>query len=191
MVHNRKKHYRHSIRLPGYDYTQPGAYFITICTYQKQCWFGDIIDGEMHFNQLGFIVYQFWRSLPHRFPHIELDAFVVMPNHVHGILVITDTRISTIEKDTLRKEQFGRPVPGSIPTVIRSFKSAVTKRINVMRELSTPPIWQNNYYESIVRIEKGLDRVRQYIINNPTNWTEDEENPQDSADELLDLGLYF
>jgi putative transposase len=82
MKFNPKKHHRRSIRLCEYDYTQPGAYYITICTYQKQCWFGDVVNGEMQHNQLGYIVYSFWQALPRRFQHIQLDEFVVMPNHL-------------------------------------------------------------------------------------------------------------
>ncbi|MBD2201969.1 transposase [Calothrix sp. FACHB-1219] len=185
MAYNPKKHHRRSIRLPKYDYTQIGAYFTTICTYKKQCWFGDVMNGEMQHNQLGIIVYTFWQALPRRFSHIELDAFVVMPNHVHGILIITD---AGARQPTA--EQFGKPVPGSIPTIIRAFKSAVTKRINLMRKTPYPPIWQRNYYESIIR-QDGLDNVRQYILNNPFAWAEDEENPLHHPQEQLDLDVYF
>lgn len=87
MTYNPKKHHRRSIRLPGHDYTQIAAYFPTICTYKKQCWFGDVINGEMQHNQLGIIVHTFWQALPRRFSDIQLDAFVVMPNHMHGILI--------------------------------------------------------------------------------------------------------
>lgn len=178
MSYNPKKHHRRSIRLPGYDYTQPGAYYITICTYEKQCWFGDVVDGKMHYNYLGFIAYRFWLALSRRFKHIKLDAFVVMPNHIHGILIITEYGRNKARDRTPRKEQFGKPVPGSIPTVVRSYKSAVTRRINLMRRSRTVPIWQDNYHESIIRIEKGLEPVRQYIVNNPLKWTWDEENPK-------------
>lgn len=194
MSYSPKQHCRRSIRLPGYDYTQPGAYYITICTYQKQSWFGDVVNGEMHCNHLGSIAYSFWQALPRRFPHIQLDAFVVMPNHLHGILVITDEGRHTAIQHylTLTKEQFGKPVPGSIPTVVRSFKSAVTQRINLMRRSPTPPIWQRNYHESIIRIEQGLDGVRQYIVNNPLQWPSDEENPQSDPNYQQDsLDLYF
>ncbi|BAY07544.1 transposase [Calothrix sp. NIES-2098] len=206
MPYNPKQHHRRSIRLPGYDYTQIAAYFTTICTYKKQCWFGDVINGEILHNQLGIIVHHFWQALPRRFSHIQLDAFVVMPNHVHGILIITDsgarqpqsfpsvenfTDAVPLQNTNIRKtEQFGKPVSGSIPTVIRSFKSAVTKRINLMRKTPYPPVWQRDYYERIIR-EDGLDNVRQYIINNPLQWAEDEENPSHHPYEQLDLGLYF
>lgn len=191
MAYNPKIHHRRSIRLPEYDYTQPGAYYITICTHKRQCWFGDVENGEMQKNYLGEIAHRFWEALPRRFSHIQLDVFVVMPNHLHGILIITDEGYQALPKDRPIKEQFGRPVPGSIPTVVRSFKSAVTKRINLMRRGKNPPIWQDNYYESIVRIETGLDRIREYIINNPCHWEIDKENPKYYSNEILDLGLDF
>lgn len=194
MSYDSKRHHRRSIRLPQYDYTQPGAYYITICTDQRQCWFGDVVNNDMHCNHLGYIARSFWVGLPFRFPHIQLDAFVVMPNHLHGILVIINEGTETTTEPYRRpqKEQFGQPVPGSIPTVVRSFKSAVTKRINLMRRSRTPRIWQRNYYESIIRIEKGLDEVRRYIINNPYQWALDEENPKfDLNYQQYSLELYF
>ncbi|QIR36062.1 transposase [Tolypothrix sp. PCC 7910] len=207
MTFNPKKHHRRSIRLPGYDYTQIGAYFTTICTYKKQCWFGNVVNGEMQYNQLGVIAYKFWQALPRRFSHIRLDAFVVMPNHLHGILIITDAMearqsqsfpsadnfsdtVPLQNNNNQKNEQFGKPIAGSITTIIRGFKSAVTKRINLMRKNPYPPIWQRDYYESIIRQDR-LDNVRQYIINNPCAWTEDEENPARQPHEQLDLGLYF
>lgn len=194
MAYNPKRHHRRSIRLPGYDYTQPGAYYITICTYQRQSWFGDVVNGEMHCNRLGYITHRFWQALPRRFPHIQLDAFVVMPNHLHGILIITDEGKDTAKRYfcTSKKEQFGKPVPGSIPTVVRSFKSAVTQRINLMRRSPIPPIWQRNYHENIIRVEQDLERIRHYIINNPRQWASDEENPQSDPDyQQYSLDLYF
>jgi putative transposase len=190
MSYNPKKHHRRSIRLPENDYTQPGAYYITICTYERQCWFGEVVNGEMRCNELGYIARRFWQALPRRFSHIQLDAFVVMPNHLHGILIITE-RAKRTQPEQPKKEQFGKPVPGTIPTVIRSFKSAVTRRINLMRASKIPPIWQDNYYESIVRSETGLDGIRQYIINNPLQWELDEDNPRYYPHEELDLDLYF
>lgn len=191
MTENFQKHHRRSIRLPGYDYTQPGAYYITICTYQRQCWLGNIINGQMYFNQLGKIVYKFWQVLPKRLPHIQLDAFVVMPNHLHGILIISKENECKIPTSIYTEEKFGKPVVGSIPTVIRSFKSSVTKQINLMRETPYPPIWQRNYYESVIRSEKHLENVRLYIVNNPLNWEKDEENPTHYQHETLDLDVYF
>ncbi|MDY7015580.1 MAG: transposase [Cyanobacteriota bacterium] len=189
MSYNPQKHHRRSIRLPEYNYRQPGAYFITICTYKKQCWLGDVVKGTMHCNHLGYIVSMFWQDLSRRFSHITIDVFVVMPNHIHGILILTDKELYVSQK-----EQFGKPVSGSIPTVVRSFKSTVSKRINRMRRESNPPFWQRNYYESIIRIEGGLDRVRQYIRNNPRRWDFDEETPRSDpnyGNNLYELNLYF
>ncbi|MDY6783283.1 MAG: transposase [Cyanobacteriota bacterium] len=189
MSYNPQKHHRHSIRLSEYDYRQPGAYFITICTYKKQCWLGDVVDGTMHCNRLGKLVSTFWLDLPRRFSHIEIDAFVVMPNHFHGILIITDK-----ESYIPQKEQFSKSVSGSIPTVVRSFKSTVSKRINRMRSKSNPPFWQRNYHESIIQSEGGLERVQHYILNNPCQWQLDRENPHPTPDRghnLYDLNLYF
>jgi REP element-mobilizing transposase RayT len=91
MNYNPEKHHRRSIRLKGYDYTGEGAYYFTICCHQRRCLLGEINDGVMHLNLVGATVKAVWDSLPRHFPLIELDAFVVMPNHVHGIIVITDT----------------------------------------------------------------------------------------------------
>ena len=91
MPYDSQKHHRRSIRLKGYDYTQPGAYYITLCTKARQCLFGDVVKGEMRLNSLGYIAFTCWQAIPNHFPHVELDAFVIMPNHLHGILVISDT----------------------------------------------------------------------------------------------------
>ena len=109
MPYNPKKHHRRSLRLPSYDYTQPGAYYITICTYQRQCWFGEVVNGEMRCNRLGDITYTFWQALPRRFPHIKLDVFVVMPNHLHGILIITEHGRKAMQLAT-PVEKFGKPI---------------------------------------------------------------------------------
>ena len=108
---------------------------------------------------------------------MRLDEFVVMPNHVHGILVIADNRRGTACRAPTTVERFGRPVTGSLPTIVRSFKSVSTKRINKVRNTPGIPVWQRNYYEHVIRSEKELDRIRQYIAHNPASWTEDAERP--------------
>ncbi len=187
MLQKEPKNQRKSIRLKRYDYTQNGAYFITICTYHRQCWFGQVLSGQMKYNTFGKIVCELWTSLPNRFSHLKLDAFMLMPNHLHGILIIDN--ISNNYEEHLYQEQFGKPRAGSISTVVRSFKSAVTKRINIMRSTRYPPIWQRNYYESIIRDEAGLDAVRTYINNNPLQWHQDENYRNNLAfpEELLNL----
>jgi putative transposase len=177
-------HHRHSLRLPSYDYTQPGAYFVTLCTHQRVCSLGAVADGQMQLNHWGRAVAECWAAIPAHFAHAALDEWVVMPNHVHGILVITD--VAVVAGDAVgarhcraptQPEQFGQPVPGSIPTILRSFKSAVTKRINALRGVNAPPVWQRNYYEHVIRNEKEQHAIREYIRLNPMQWALDRDNP--------------
>jgi REP element-mobilizing transposase RayT len=163
--------------LREYDYSQTGAYFITICTHERICLFGDIMNGEMRLNDAGWIVQQCWDQIPEHSPHVELGEFIVMPNHVHGIIVIAETPNVGARHAVPLPEKFCKPVPGSIPTIVRSFKSAVTKRINELRNTPGAPVWQRNYYEHIIRNEESLNRIRKYIANNPTQWELDRENP--------------
>ena len=120
-------YHHHSIWLPGHDYSQPGAYFITICTHNRQCLFGEIVDGEIMLNEFGELVKTEWQKTGIIRPNIVIDAFVVMPNHFHGILIITDT---DTEPGTKTIEQFGKSTKNSIPTIVRLFKSTTTKQIN-------------------------------------------------------------
>ncbi|MBO1048762.1 MAG: transposase [Dolichospermum sp. DEX182a] len=172
MSYNPQIHHRRSIRLKDYDYTQEGAYFITICTKNKQCIFGDIKQGEMQLNLLGTIARDYWQEIPQHFPHIKLDIFVIMPNHIHGILWIIE-KIKT----TNQQRNFGEMILGSIPCVIRSYKSAVTKKINqICHQKGISSVWQKNFYEHIHQDEKSLEIIRNYIINNPLNWENDPDN---------------
>lgn len=180
MPYDPRIHHRCSIRLKEYDYTQPGAYFVTICTKARQCLFGDVVKGEMRLNHLGHIAFNYWLEIPKHFPHLELDTFVVMPNHLHGILTIVNIPVGTQESYVRNIEQFGKPVSGSIPTVIRSYKSAVTKRINaICNTKGTSLIWQRDFYEHISRHQESLQNIRKYIIENPWRWAEDPENCRD------------
>lgn len=161
-------HHRQSIRLRDYDYTQQGAYFITICGHERMCLFGNVFAGEMKLNTWGQIILEAWEHTAIVRPHVELDAFVVMPNHIHGILVITksvsETRPFT-PTYTLH--------PGSLGAMMGQFKSSVTKRIQRLPHAPEHPIWQRNYYEHIIRNEKSLNMIRSYILNNPAKWIED------------------
>jgi REP element-mobilizing transposase RayT len=166
MKYNPNIHHRRSIRLKRYDYSQPGAYFITICTHQRECLFGEIIDGQMQLNQFGKIVQYHWHNLEKYHSHIQLDEFVVMPNHFHGIIIInkkldTDTSIDIQQT--------------AIPEIIRGFKTFSARQINKIRHQSSVPLWQRNYYERIIRDEEELNQIKKYIINNPLNWTKDPE----------------
>jgi len=179
---NDTKYHRRSIRLPHYDYSQAGAYFVTICVYQRECLLGEIVGGEMILNEYGKIADSCWREIPNHFPHVELDEHIVMPNHLHGIIVMVGARHAVPlplqqQNGTICREKFGQPVSGTIPTVVRSFKSAVTKQINQNRNTPGIPVWQRNYYEHIIRDDNDLNRIREYIMNNPLKWCEDENNP--------------
>lgn len=184
MIYDPNKHHRRSIRLKNYDYSQPGAYFITICTHNRQCLFGEIVNGEMVLNEYGEIAKQCWLEIPVHFPHVQLDEFVIMPNHVHGIIIVGSRHALTLQiaVPPQQIEQFGKPTHGSIPTIIRSYKSACTKQINIIHQSPANPVWQRNYYEHIIRNENELDSIREYIINNPLKWSFDLENSEKQKD---------
>ena len=169
MTYNPDIHHRHSIRLRDYDYRSAGAYFVTICTFQRECLFGDVVDGEMRLNSLGEIAREEWLRTEIVRKNVSMDAFVIMPNHFHGILLMDDS---------CRGEAAPRPVmAGSIGAILGQFKSIVTKRINALRDNPGCPVWQRNYYEHVVRNEGDLANIRQYIANNPLKWDLDENNP--------------
>ena len=167
-------HHRRSIRVKGYDYSSEGAYYVTIVAYHRDCIFGEIKDEEVHLNDFGNIADKCWREIPNHFRNVELGAYVIMPNHMHGIIMINDNRRGTIYRAPTQ-EQFQKPVSGSIPTIIRTYKAAVTRRIG--REHNATGIWQRNYYEHIVRDEKDLQNKTDYIEANPMLWDKDDNNP--------------
>ncbi len=181
------KHHRRSIRLKGYDYAQAGAYFITICTQNRESRFGEIVNSKMVLNDAGRMVQTEWEQLRERFSSIELDAYVVMPNHFHAIVTITDSDnnvgaglVSAPNGATTRVAPTAqRPTLGDI---VGAFKSLVTNAyIRGVRELGWPPfdkrLWQRNYHERIIRNERELNAIRQYIYDNPAHWLNDAENP--------------
>ena len=169
-------HHRKSIRLKEYDYTSSAEYFITICTYQRECLFVEIKKDEMVLNYFGLIVLEEWLRTAEIRGDVELDSYVVMPNHIHGIITLIESGRGTSQRAPT-KEQFGKPTSRSIPTIVRLFKACVTKRINLLRNTPRQSIWQRNYYEHIIRNDKDLINIRDYIINNPMQWHVDEENP--------------
>lgn len=172
-----QKHHRRSIRLKGYDYTQVGGYYITIVTWQRECLFGEIVNGKMVLNELGEIARHEWFKTAELRPYVELidDELIVMPNHAHGIIWIANNETNQhLQAKTI--ESFGKPVSGSIPTVVRAYKAAVTHAINAIRNTRGLPVWQSNYYEHIIRDEQDYQTKRNYILNNPANWGNDTEN---------------
>jgi REP element-mobilizing transposase RayT len=174
-----QRHHRRSIRLKGFDYASAGAYFVTIVTHQRDTLFGEIINGEMQLNNFGHIADECWRAIPDHFPNVELGAYVVMPNHVHGVIVINDgpaTNSSPVVGARHASPLRPRGVqPKSIGAIVGSFKSAVTRRIG--REYNSTGVWQRNYYEHVIRNEQEWDRIHRYIESNPSQWDEDSQNP--------------
>ena len=169
-------HHRCSTRLKNYDYASNGYYFITVCIHDKECLFGEIRRGTAccALNEYGNIVNDEWIKSGYKRNEIELDEFVIMPNHMHGVIIINDLGTDLGTARRAPTEQFGLPVSGSLPTIVRAFKSASTKRINELRNSSGQKLWQRNYYEHIIRDDKDLNRIRKYIKDNPVKWEEDE-----------------
>jgi putative transposase len=167
--------HRRSIRLRGYDYAQPGAYFVTLCVHGQELIFGDISNGQLRMSRYGKIVQACWDNLPHHYAHVELDAFVMMPNHVHGIIRLTDIVGAGLKpvptNDPASTKRHG------LPEIVRAFKTFSARRINNMRGAAGAPVWQRNYYEHIVRNDDELGRIREYVVNNPLGWERDPENP--------------
>lgn len=163
---------RKSPRLKGYDYTQSGVYFVTICTHERQLLFGHIHQEEalMVLSAMGEIAQHHWITIPDHFPTVELDAFVVMPNHVHGLLVFSGHSDAVSLPD--KTEAFGKPVAASLSTMIRSYKSIVTRKIREMTDTEIV-VWQGRFHDHIVRNEKSLNYIRQYVMTNPAQWRED------------------
>jgi putative transposase len=186
------KHDRHSIRLQNYNYSASGAYFITICTHQRECLFGEITDGVMQLNRLGETARSHWMNLPRHHLNLYLDAFVVMPNHLHGILIlhgdrfgragveqksnaITDNLSAGSERASFEQKS------AALPEILRGFKTFSARQINQIRRVSKVPVWQRNYYEHIIRNEESLARIRNYIDNNPMSWYIDKLHPDDPS----------
>lgn len=166
---------RHSLRIKGYDYSGAGVYFITICTNNRDNLFGEIIDNKMFINAFGKIVENEWIKTPEIRNIIEIDSFVIMPNHFHGIIVINDAGRGVLQYALSTKTNEFKSPSQTIGAVIRGFKSTVTKQINIFRNMQMQSIWQRNYYEHIIRNEDDLLRIREYIIKNQENWENDEE----------------
>ena len=205
MKYDPNKHHRRSIRLKGYDYTKAGAYFITICTWQREHLFGDIVNGEMQLSRYGETVRFNWDNLPKRYRNVELDAFIIMPNHVHGIIVLTDNGLegAGLESLSVESDKFlVKPCSGAgleslsvesdkllvkpAPTktklhglseIVRGFKTFSARRINQIRRMTGVSVWQRGYYEHIIRNEESLMAIREYIINNPLCWEKDQLYP--------------
>ena len=162
-------HRRRSIRLMGYDYSHAGAYFVTVCSQHRECLYGEVPGGEMKLNEAGRMVQSVWDELPHHYPHVELDQFIVMPNHIHGVIVLTDGIVGAGFKPAPTKRH-------GLPEIVRAFKTFSSRRVNQFRRTPGLRVWQRNYYEHIIRDESDLFQIRQYIGENPAKWEEDENH---------------
>lgn len=189
----RNKYRIESARLSDWDYSLPGYYFVTLCTHNRKCLFGEIIDSEMLLNGNGRIVHDEWHITGNKYNHIRLDEFMVMPNHIHGIIQIVYRDHKRYCRDVARNVSTGSgetptihpknekmaaisPISGSLPVIMRSFKSAITKRINETRSTPGAPVWQPRFHDHVIRNEQELFRIRQYIVNNPLKWKIDTFN---------------
>ncbi len=162
---------RRSIRLPHVDYSQRGTYFLTICTFNKSCLFGRITNNIITLNHVGKIAQNSWLAIPSHFQNVRLSAFVVMPNHLHGILSIKERARHAVPLQIARSvEDFQRPVAASIPTIVRSFKAAVTKQARSDTNSPAFNVWQSNYFERILRNATEIKSATRYVIENPSRW---------------------
>lgn len=171
-----------SIRLKHYDYRANGYYFVTICTHKKICYFGNINQEKVNLSSLGKIAEKFWLEIPQHFNYAEIDSFIIMPNHVHGIIIINNIngieKLNSYQEKNINNDDLSQtmskisPKKGSLSSIIRSYKSAITRwsKLNNYDNFG----WQSRFYEHIIRDEESLNNIREYIVNNPIKWEEDE-----------------
>ena len=169
-----------SVRLKNWDYRNNGAYFITINTRNRKHFFGEIINSEMQLSPIGEYAQNFWMEIPKHFTFVELGNFVVMPNHTHGILIINNVKSlhcydmdkSLHCNDSTGNQYFSdiSPKSGSISTIVRSYKSVVSKHA---RLLNPEFNWQPKFHDHVIRNSESFERIQNYIENNPSNWKED------------------
>jgi putative transposase len=185
-------HRRRSRRLKGYDYSQAGAYFITICTHNHECMFGHISDGEMVLNDAGRMIEKWFQKLPTKFDGIVSDEYVVMPNHIHFVIenigsVGADPcvcpRNNDVNADDFGNRRTGEHAGSPLQKIVQWFKTMTTNEYirNIKenkRQSTNGKLWQRNYYEHVIRNESDQNRIRQYILDNPARWADDENNPE-------------
>jgi REP element-mobilizing transposase RayT len=183
------KHHRRSIRLPGYDYVGPGAYFVTICTDHRRHLFGQVVTGEMRLSALGAIVREEWLRTPSIRPGIEVDALAVMPNHVHGIIVLPGGPV-TAEVGAHSCAPLRRP-RRSLSSFVAQFKATAARRINARRGTPGARVWQRNYYEHVIRSDATWTAICVYIEANPALWPYDRDNLHGTKPRRADLRQAF
>jgi len=159
-------------RLIHFDYTTPGAYFVTICVSDMQCKLGDVVEGQMVLNEAGELVKTCWLDLPHHYSNCDLDEFVVMPNHFHGIVRIVGNGLKPF------------PTQHGLPEIVRGLKTFSSRRINASKS-GNPFQWQKSFYDRVVRNENELHLIREYIVNNPMSWELDKNNQDINGNHLF------
>ena len=197
MKYNPHIHHRRSIRLKGYDYSQPGYYFVTICTEKGKCILGEVEKDVVRLSALGEIVESCWNEIPKHFSNVRLDAYIIMPNHVHGILEIKPNvnsvgaeHVQPLQNSKDKIPKYQHVIPGSLGSIVRQFKAAVTREWRKNPACAKAEIWQRNYYEHIIRSDISHFFIAQYIEINPLIWAFDRDNPTTngcSLDELSEI----
>ena len=175
---------RKHIRLTDWDYRSEGIYFITICCRDRQPLLGRISDDKMILSDIGLIASQYWVEIPDHFPHVKIDEFVVMPNHIHGIIILDYSLVgprhgvalqSTIgQKSNQNISQFSKPVKNSVSVIINQYKSSVKRWCN--KNGLDHFQWQSRFYDQILHNENSVNNIREYIYYNPKKWVDDELN---------------
>lgn len=161
--------HRKSIRLKGYDYSGSGSYFVTICTRDRAYLFGKVHSGAMLLNDSGRYAKQCWKAIPEHYPDASLDEYVVMPNHIHGIITIAQVGVQDFEP--LLQNKYQHIIPKSIGSIIRGFKIGVTKWFRDNTDIFA--VWQRNYWEHVIRDDWELNRIRKYVHENIGQWETD------------------
>ena len=168
---------RKATRIPGFDYSEGGIYFVTICTHQKRHILGSVTGENVRLNELGRIAEDAWLDLEIHYPSILLDEFIIMPNHSHGIVILHPERwwtSCTLTDDSIEEQEYP-----SLSEIVRAFKSYSAKRINQLRGTTGEPVWQRSFYDHVVRNEKSLEEIRRYIRKNPVRWSRHSERSSD------------
>ena len=172
MKYDPRIHCRRSIRLQKYDYSNQGAYFITLCTWNRESILGSVLNSVMQLSRFGDIVMRCWQDLPNHYSNIAMDEIVIMPNHLHGIIWVN----SNIDRTGLKPAPTGKQ--HGLPEIDRALKTFSSRQINKRRNTSGTPVWQRNYFDRVIRNETELYKIREYIRNNPLQWELDENNPE-------------
>lgn len=175
---------RKQIRLRYFDYRRTGVYFVTICTHDRRPSLGAIRDGDVQLSPLGRVAKTCWETIPNHSPNVELDRFVVMPNHIHGLIAL-----DSISDPSDSARIAGELRPGSLGAVVGSLKSSVTRIARSEGIVGDAPVWQRSFWEHIVRGPQALERIRSYIVANPSRWYCDRENRDRSEDDPFDIWI--